>query len=49
MSLFVGGFAFTDDVQGEEAARLGVLMGSLTSLGLAAVVLRLWPRAAPVI
>ncbi|HEY7799204.1 MAG TPA: Na+/H+ antiporter NhaA [Hyphomonadaceae bacterium] len=46
MSLFIGGLAFADDPAGEEAARLGVLMGSLTSLLFAAAVFRLWPRDA---
>jgi NhaA family Na+:H+ antiporter len=48
MSLFIGGLAFAGDPAGEEAARLGVLMGSLISLLLAGAVFRLWPRAAVV-
>lgn len=43
MSLFIGGLAFAGDEAGEAAVRLGVLMGSMLSLLLAAAVFRLWP------
>ncbi len=45
MSLFIGALAFSGDAASEAEARLGVLMGSILSLMLAAVALRLWPRA----
>ncbi|MEZ6030948.1 MAG: Na+/H+ antiporter NhaA, partial [Hyphomonadaceae bacterium] len=48
MSLFIGGLAFAGDPVGEEAARVGVLTGSLMSLLLAAAVHRLWPRRAAI-
>jgi len=41
MSLFIGGLAFAGDEASEAAARLGVLMGSVLSLALAAVAFRI--------
>jgi len=41
MSLFIGGLAFAGDEASEAAARLGVLMGSVLSLALAAVAFRM--------
>ncbi len=43
MSLFIAALAFAGDEAGENAARLGVLMGSALSLALAAAVFRIWP------
>ncbi|MBL8551008.1 MAG: Na+/H+ antiporter NhaA [Hyphomonadaceae bacterium] len=45
MSLFIAGLAFAGDGAGEDAARLGVLMGSGLSLVMAAAVFRLWPNS----
>lgn len=45
MSLFIVGLAFADDSAAEDAARLGVLMGSALSLLMAAAVFRLWPSS----
>lgn len=45
MSLFIAGLAFADDGAAEDAARLGVLMGSALSLLMAAAVFRLWPNS----
>jgi len=45
MSLFIAGLAFADDSAAEDAARLGVLMGSALSLLMAAAVFRLWPSS----
>ncbi len=45
MSLFIAGLAFAGDSAGEDAARLGVLMGSGLSLVMAAAVFRLWPNS----
>ncbi len=47
MSLFIGGLAFAGDEAGESAARLGVLLGSALSLGLAALAFRLRTARTP--
>lgn len=45
MSLFIAGLALAGDGAAEDAARLGVLMGSGLSLVMAAAVFRLWPNS----
>ncbi|MBX3511781.1 MAG: Na+/H+ antiporter NhaA [Hyphomonadaceae bacterium] len=45
MSLFIAGLAFAGDGAAEDAARLGVLMGSALSIVTAAAVFRFWPNS----